>query len=325
MTVPTEGGNTPDISIVLVVGERRKRSGEALRSALEQEGIERAEIIVMDAGGEGAEPLPGQEHPQVHHVPAGPRPHFGRLKAEGARLARAPFVAYLEDHVTARPGWLKALLEAFQDGWDAVGVEVHNANPGVGVGDAVGWINYGLWSPPLEAGEAAMLAGNNTAYRKEILLEYEGDLDRLLISDTVLQEKLAQNGGRLYTQPAAAIEHRNPTTLLNGMKAEFLYHWAYGAVRAEMFSWAWTQRVKYVLLSPVIAGLRWLRIVRLIGERASLSAVGFTKTALVAVCLVSAAVAGQTLGIALGLRGRERGFTEFELNGPRPTAEEMRA
>ena len=315
----------PDISVVLVVGERRKRSSEALQSVLRQEGLERAEVIVVDAGGDEVEPLVDADSERVRCIAMEPGTGFGQLKAEGARQARAPNIAYLEDHVVARRGWLQGLLGAFEEGWDAVGVEVHNANPGVGIGDAVGWINYGLWAPPLEAGEAEMLAGNNTAYRKDVLLAYGQQLATMLVSDTVLQEKLLRDGGRLYAEPSAAIEHRNPTSLFNGMKAEFLYHWAYGAIRSDVFDWSWGQRAKYIVLAPVIAGLRWLRLVRLIRRRSSMSVLRFVRTAAVALCLVAASVTGQTLGIAVGLRDAERRFTAFELNGPRPTADELRS
>ncbi len=325
MQISSQAHAAPEISVVLVVGERRVRSGEALASVLRQQGIDKAEVIVIDAGSEDAPTLPGLQGDRVRHVPTAADAGFGAMKAEGFRRARAPIVAFLEDHVVARPGWLRGLLEAFEQGWDAVGVEVHNANPEVGIGGVVGRINYGLWAPPMKAGPSSMLAGNNTAYRKDALVRYGPDLDRLLISDTVLQEKLAEDGGRLYAQPAAAIEHRNPTTLWHGMKAEYLYHWPYGAVRAGALNWPWLQRAKYVLLAPVIVGLRWMRLVRLMSRRGPGSPIELFKAAVVALCLVGAAVAGQTLGIALGLRQSERPFTEFELNGPRPTASELRS
>lgn len=314
----------PEISVVLVVGNRRLRSSQALESVLRQEGLERAEVIVIDAGDADATRLPGLHGDRVRHVPIPADAGFGTLKAEGVRRAKAPIVAFLEDHVEARPGWLVGLLQAFEDGWDAVGVEVHNANPEVGIGEAVGSINYGLWAPPMKAGPATMLAGNNAAYRKDALAAYGSDLERLLISDTVLQEMLVEDGGRLYAQPAAAIEHRNPTTLWTGVKAEFLYHWPYGAVRSEALNWSWSQRLKYILLAPGIVGLRWARLLRLMRTEKFSSTVKFFNAAVIALCLVTAAVAGQTLGILFGIRDSERRFTQFELNGPRPKSSELR-
>lgn len=315
-------GTSPRISVVLVVGDRRHRSEKALVSVLAQDGIEQAEIVLIDAGDAAFTDLAGSDHPRVCATRASLDLGFGGLKALGARQARTPIVAYLEDHVEARPGWLNGLLRAFEGPWAAVGAEVHNANPNVGIGDAVGSINYGLWAPPMPAGEARMLAGNNTAYRRHSLMAFGQDLDELLISDTVLQEVLARQGKRLFQTPEVSIRHRNPTTLINGMRAEFLYHWCYGAVRSKQLGWSLGRQLRYILLAPYIVWLRWFRMVRTIWTKSGNRKGGFLKTVVVALFLLHAAVLGQTLGIAFGLRNAEIAFTRFELNGPRPTREE---
>ena len=48
---------TPSVSVVIVPGNQRERATRSLASVLEQEGIERAEVVLLDAAGLGP-PLP---------------------------------------------------------------------------------------------------------------------------------------------------------------------------------------------------------------------------------------------------------------------------
>ena len=304
--------------MILVVGDRRERSGRALQSVLRQDGIAEAEVILIDAGSDGLHPILGSDQAAVTMLKMDPSAGFGALKAAGVRRARGSIVIFLEDHAEARPGWLQAALEAASGPWAAIGAEVHNANPGVGLSDSIFEINYGLWSPPLERAEATILAGNNTIYRKELLLVYEAQLDELLSSDTVLQSRLRADGHRLLTEPRVSIRHRNPTTLRNGIKAEFLYHWCFGAVRAASFQWTSWQKFRYLILSPMIPWIRLLRLAKLLAARRQVSPVSFLRTTATAIILLHAAVIGQAVGIVLGSGGGLERFTQFELNGPRP-------
>ncbi|OGR90925.1 MAG: hypothetical protein A2V88_03620, partial [Elusimicrobia bacterium RBG_16_66_12] len=277
-----------------------------------------AEVILIDAGKEGTSPLEGADHPSVTTVKMAQSAGFGALKAAGVRRARGSIVIFLEDHAEARPGWLQAALEAASGPWAAIGAEVHNANAGVGLSDSIVEIIYGLWAPPMQRGEATILAGNNTIYRKGVLQAYDGQLDELLLSDTVLQSKLAADGHRLLTDPKVSISHRNPTTLRSGVTAEFYYHWCFGAVRARFFHWTSWHRFRYLILSPLIPWIRLWRLAKQLLARRQLSSASFLLTILTAIVLLHAAVIGQALGIVLGLGGGLERFTRFELNGPRP-------
>src|SRR6185295_6477622 len=50
-------------------------------------------------------------------------------RAAGVRAARAPIVAFVEDHSFPQPGWAEALIAAHQQDWAVVGPAVGNANP----------------------------------------------------------------------------------------------------------------------------------------------------------------------------------------------------
>jgi glycosyltransferase involved in cell wall biosynthesis len=308
----------PRVSVILLVGNRRERSARALRSVLNQKGLEEAEVLLIDAGAAGISPLEGSDHPKVRIIRPESNGTFGSLRAMGVRAARGEMIAFIEDHVLAKAGWLRGLIAAFDGPWAAVGAEVHNANSAVGISSAIALMNYGPWIPPLERGEAEMLAGNNTAYRRPVLLQYDSQLDELLLSDTVLQWRLVADGHRLFAEPDMAIEHLNPTTIRTCSKAEFFYHWCFAAARANTFGWTRGAKARYVLLSPLIPWLRFARLFALLRrKRPHGSSVSFTGW-LAIMLLLHAAVLGQAMGLVFGLSDADRRFTQFELHGPRP-------
>jgi len=302
----------------MVVGNQRARAERALSSVLDQPEVNQAELILLDAGAPGTEPLLGSAHPFVQTIRTNGGGTFGSLRAMAIRRARAPIVAFIEDHATVGPGWLAGILRSFDGPWVAVGAEVHNANPSASASRSAALINYGLWSPPMQAGETSLLPGNNTSYRREVLLRYEAQLDDLMLSDTVLQWRLIEDGYRLLADPSIFIRHLNPATTTNVCKAEYLYHWAFAALRARVFHWSAWQKLRYALLSPAIPWLRFSRMLRAVRNKTPgqlASTIGRAPSILL---FLHAATLGQDLGLLFGMRNADARFTEFELNCPRP-------
>ena len=314
----------PRVSVVIVAGEVRYRGARALASVLGQEGIEDQEVIVIDAAATNSERLAGADHPLVRLFRPEGSMHFGQLRGQAVRLARGEVIAFVEDHVWAHPGWLRAIAASSTDGWAAIGPEVHPGNPGLGLSDAINLVNYGLWNPPLQRGDSLLLPGNNTAYRRAVLLEYGSQLDDLLLSDTVLQMRLKLDGHLLYAEPSARISHLSPVTFRTAATAEFLYHRCFVLTRAQTFAWSRFRRLEYLLRSPLIP---WVRLVRLGGfvfRRRSEQRGLFLSQLVPTAALLHAAVLGQAAGLLS--RRRESAaaqFTDFELNCPRPMASDF--
>jgi cellulose synthase/poly-beta-1,6-N-acetylglucosamine synthase-like glycosyltransferase len=185
----------------------------------------------------------------------------------------------------------------------------------------MGMINYGPWTGKQTAREADMLPGNNSAYRRSALLELGSELDRLLLADTVLQWRLIENGGRLFVEPGAVLAHRYPTSLWSAAKGEYLYHVCFADIRAGSFGWPTWLRAAYVAGSALIP---WLRLARMLtGTRDAVTGRLLRRNVVGVVVLLAAAVVGQAVGVLFGSRGTERRFTDYELNEPRPTRDEV--
>jgi hypothetical protein len=307
---------TPDYSVVLVVGTQRARAGLALESLLAQEGIERTEILLFDRA-EGLPDVPGSNHPSVrlHRVP--PATVFSAARTTAVHLARAPYVGFLEEHCRAKPGWIAALLRAHQGPWAAVGSEVHHGNGSFSISRLIGIMNYYPWLTPTTSGERDMLPGHNSSFRREVLLSYGDDLERLLRADVSLFQQLVADGHRLYLEADAKFEHFNETSLRSIVKGYFYWHRGFGVERARVHGWSLPRRALYVVATPLIPLYFVAKLVtRLSKVRPDLLVEALIGTPKILVAQLASA-SGQALGLVFGPGDTEARFTDYELNEPR--------
>src|SRR3972149_10257989 len=94
----------PQLSVIIVVGTRRDRAGRALKSILSQDGMEQAEVILVDTQAAAA-PVAGSDHPAERTILLAGHSTFGEARAGGGRQARGRHVAFLEEHSVAFAGW----------------------------------------------------------------------------------------------------------------------------------------------------------------------------------------------------------------------------
>lgn len=306
--------------MVLVVGDRRQRAERTLRCVLEQAASLNCEVIVVDIGGGEHHPLPGQDQPLVRGLQLSRNLHIGEARLLAVRAARGEIIAFLEDHVTIDAGFLPAVLGAFQDGWVAVGPTVQNANPDLGVSNAVHFLHYGLWNPLNGSGEAELIPGNNSAYRKSILEFYGDRLERLLLTDTVLQMRLRADQHRMYVAPSAQLNHLNATSLKTAVISEYLYHRCFVVARSLEFDWSRLERLWVLLRTPLTPWIRLFRLARISLSRYPSWRRRFLLALPSLIVLQHAAAWGQLVGLVLGQGAAPARFTEFETNYPRPTA-----
>ncbi|HEY0557699.1 MAG TPA: glycosyltransferase [Thermoanaerobaculia bacterium] len=305
---------TPDLSVILVVGERRDRAVGALASLLAQDVADRLEILLLDLAPDEPPPVAGSAHPSVRTVRLPADMLFSAAKAQGVRRAAAPVVAFLEEHCRVHAGWARALIEAHRGPWAAVGAEVHNGNPGNAISRVVALMNYHPWLPPAARAEHAMLPGHNASFKRDVLLGYGERLDDLLRAEIVLHGKLHADGHRLLLEPAARFEHINESSLPSIARGYFLFHRCYGPMRAATFGWSAARRLFYAAATPAIPLYFLVKLYRTLKRRRPdlLAAVPAAIPILLAAQLASAA--GQAVGLLFGVGDAEARFSLFEMN-----------
>ena len=185
----------PLLSVVVVTDayDTIRKTVRHLRAQTIADGIE---LVVVAAGREEALGLDAAELSELHShrvVRVDDIQSLSWARAPGIRVARAPIVALAESHCFPEPEWAERLLAAHEQGWAAVGPAIYNANPAT----AVSWINllidYGPWLGPTEGGEIDDLPGHNSAYRRELLLEYGWRLEKMLEAETIMHDDAGSN------------------------------------------------------------------------------------------------------------------------------------
>lgn len=286
----------------------------ALASLLAQDEVEGAEIILVDRA-EGFPDLPRSDHPAVRMVRVPKDTSFAAARVIAVRMARAPYVSFLEEHCRARQGWLKALRRAHEAGpWAAVGSEVHHGNGSFGLSRLIGIMNYYQWLAPTPSGERVLLPGHNSSFRKDVLLSYGDELETLMRADVAFFQKLVADGHRLYLEADAKFDHLNETRLMSIAKGYFFWHRGYGVERATVHRWSLAKRAFYVVATPLIPFYFVLKLaLRLRKLRPDLVGEALRGTPQILFAQLASAT-GQAFGLLFGPGEGEARFSDYELN-----------
>jgi len=326
MSQPTHSsnGNSPALSVIIAVGGQRARAGRALQSLLDQSIIDRMEILLFDLGPKECSPLPGSDHPRVKLTRWDPTGLLSTARAQGIRAAKSPVVAFMEEHCEMQAGWAEAVVSDHKEPWAGVGTDFINANPDAGKSNKAFQMNYGSYIRPVGGrGPTRLIAGQNSSFKRNVLLRYEPNLVLLLKAEMILQWKILEDGYQMFYDPSVKIAHLNENTFRRLAIGVFYWNWGYGNVRAQVYKWGPFRRWTWIVLSPLIP---WLRLLRLFRQQLTIRPVPFSQFLrdipfIFGISLCSAA--GQVVGL---LKSGERAyweFSHFEMNEPRLSREEF--
>lgn len=307
----------PQLTVVLVAGSQRKRAQRVVDALALQTAVQSIELVIVDLGRAGARRL--EVSAQLQHTVLA-RPDIGRwgaARAAGARVARAPVVAFIEDHCFPVPDWAEIVIDAHRGPWVAVGYAFTNANPETYVSRSSLMARYGNFVHPALRGPAPILSGNNISYKLALLLEFGPELDTLLAIDFNLQELLGARGEPMFVEARALAAHQNFTSVIKESVTGHHYCRLLAARRAETQSWSMLRRLIHGLGAPL--GSPAIRVARLLmGLRGR---PGLLPTVLAGLPVILAEytwdAVGESLGYLLGAGDSERSTLQWELETSR--------
>jgi hypothetical protein len=308
----------PTMSVVVITPDGYDAISAVLRHVNAQSVKEQLEIVIV-APTVDAIPLDTpavQGFRGVRVVPFGAvASSTAAARAEGVRAARAPIVAFVEDHCFPQPGWAAALITAHRGPWAAVGPAVGNANPHSAISWANLLIEYTPWLIPATAGAVEHLPGHNSSYKRNILLEYGAALDTMLEAESILHWDLRAKGFALLLEPSATTLHTNFTTIGASMRLRFHGGRLFAAARARR--WPRGRRFIYAAATPLIPLVRLRRILAGAWRRrgAALPASAFPAL----VFLLACDAAGEMAGYLLSAGAEAKRAGEFEFHADRHT------
>lgn len=186
----------------------------------------------------------------------------GRAFASGISAARAPIVAYVEEHSFPEPTWAEVLVRAHAGPFAAVGCAMGNANPNT----LCSWINmfeeFGPIVAPAASHVTTYLGGHHTTYKREILFEFGNQLENLLENETALHIALRARGHQLFLAGDAVSSHVNISQVWAYLRQDFTGQRSFAATRARVGNWSAAKRALYILAAPLIPFVRLRRVLQ---------------------------------------------------------------
>jgi hypothetical protein len=253
------------MSVILVTSDGYASFRKTMEHLRAQTVQNRLEVVVLapSAAQPDLDPSSVEGFHNVQVVPFGTLNSLGAGRAAAVRAARAPIVAFAENHCFPAPDWAQTLIEAHRGPWVAVGPSLGNANPRTLRSWTLLLTCFGPCVERTTAEETAYLAWHNTSYKRTAFLETTQELGDLLAVEGFLQARLRSQGLRLWMQPAARTMHTNSTRWRSWFGVLFLGGRSYGANRAK--SWSVGRRLLYAggfFLIPLVRFPRVLRDLR---------------------------------------------------------------
>ena len=255
----SEAHEGPAMSVVLATPSDFASIATTVRHLSRQSVARRLELVVVAMGQPGFSldqpACRGFWGSRVVHVG---RASHGEAGGAGVRAAQGAVVVFAEDHCFPEPGWAEALLQGYRSpDVAAVGPVFRNANPGTLVSWCDFAIGYGPWIDSTTSGDQPFLAGHNSSYRREVLLDLGSRLEELLEAETVLHLKLRKQGLRLVVDPRARAAHTNFGRFRAWLPVQYHCGRVFAAERAR--EWGRAKRAFYAAASPLIPCVRFVR------------------------------------------------------------------
>lgn len=204
----------------------------ATLEALERQRTDvKLEILVVDRLGPEVREEVRRRFPQVRVLEVAPDTTIPAMRALAFREATAPSVAVIEDHVIVPVGWAKALLDAQSEGSPVVAGCVENAATQSLVDWAAFLCEYSHCTPPLPAGPAEWLTGNNVVYSRALLERYRAVAESGGWENQ-LHDAFKRDGVPLTCRPEIVVGHKMHYTFSLYMSQRYLYSRSYAGSRA---------------------------------------------------------------------------------------------
>jgi glycosyltransferase involved in cell wall biosynthesis len=198
--------------------------------ALEAQAGATLEILVVDRLGEEVRAAVRERHPRARVIGVPRGTTIPRMRAIAFAESRGNCVAVIEDHVIVPPDWARRLLDAQAASRAVVGGSVENAATERLVDWAAFLCEYSHCIPPLPAGPADWLTGNNVVYPRALLERHRSVIEEGRWENH-LHDALKRDGVPLICHPEIAVGHKKHYTVGEYLSQRYLYARSYAGAR----------------------------------------------------------------------------------------------
>ncbi len=218
----------PELSVIVPAVTGMKALAACLNSLGRQREAPSLEILVPNRLDEEGVAQLAAGHASVRTWTVAADCPLMSMRSEGFLKAQGAVVAVIEDHLVLPETWARTLVTAVtsSDGV-AGGVIVNGARDNL-VERAAFLCEYSACMPPVPGGFVPWIVGNNTGYRRDILMKVKA-----LWQDSAWEDRLhsglQEQGTRLWCEPALVAEHHLHVGFREYMGLRFHYSRAFAA------------------------------------------------------------------------------------------------
>lgn len=228
----------PFVSVVVPFYNESCSLQQCVHALLAQDyACDRYEIFLVDDGSQDASGEIARRQVEERRGSV-PRMTYARLRHcglaaarnAGLSLARGEIIAYIDGDALAEPGWLTALVDAFEDGCrvDIVGGKINILNDEVAFARFIHWVHY-FWPDPAR-GERILIVGTNMAFRRAVFERVGGFLTNFWQrgDETTFLLK-AQRLFTTCTTSKAVVRHERPERPIQWLRERYHNGYFYAA------------------------------------------------------------------------------------------------
>jgi glycosyltransferase involved in cell wall biosynthesis len=260
-TVPTDVAPL-SVSVVIGVHNAAPVIAECLTALHAQVQPSVAEIIVADSSTDGTDQIIREQFPTVRLLHFAEPLTLAQLRGKGIAIAKGSVIAILDPYSIVNEHWLAELIQAHQHIPNLIiggTVDLYNADEQ----DLLTWaiyINeYGMFMPPLEAGEMEILPGSNISYKRSALFDGEYPKHNEFWK-TFVNQSMEETGSGLWQAPSIRVYLHKPIAFWDFFHTRFDHGRCFAGMRTMHLSMA--ERLFRALttpLLPVVFLWRWGR------------------------------------------------------------------
>jgi hypothetical protein len=198
-------------------------------------------------------------HRKVRWIEAAAEATVPQMRGTGIAVSHGEIVALIEDDCIVQRGWCAALLAAHRAPAAAIGGAVEPRPYRRALDWAVYFCDYGRFMPPIPAGPAVALAGNNMSYKRQALANLPAAL-RQEFQEVFVHRAWQQQGVPMLTDPAVVVRNVNSWTIAHVTAIPYHHARAFAARRVEGEP-MW-QRMTMSVLAVLLPVVKVLRVAR---------------------------------------------------------------
>ncbi len=225
--------DAPYLSIVIASHNAGAVVADCLAALMAQVDSEAAEVIIADSSSDGTAELVRERFPDVHLLHFSERLTIPQLRGAAIAAAGGEIIAILDPYCLVSDGWLARLRGIHEERAEQViggAVELDGAGHQSLVTWATFLSEYDAFVPPLGAGPAGELTGNNLAYKRQALGDVEA-LKRAGFWKTSFNKELQANCHQLWADPSLLVRLRKTIPFGEFLRSRYHHGRCFGAMR----------------------------------------------------------------------------------------------